>query len=707
MQITGAVMPRFAALGGWVNRILRVDLSTMSIRAQETAPFVPDFLAARGLAAKFVWDEYPEPVEPFDPRSPLMIFTGALTGSRSAYSGRCTVAGFSPQGWPYHWFTRSNIGGHFGGELKRAGYDGMIIVGAADTPVRIMISDDEVSILPADELWGALALDTLDTLESLEGKGTRSLAIGPAGERLACIATIQTATSSACGHGGFGAVMGSKLLKAISVRGSGKVALADEERVNSFSKALGNALRSRQTNPEHVRHLNERLSAEGGGSVRAYACTEACPTPCNLYYRDIPGIVQQRSYTGHWACVGTLLAGMDEQTGIPRRGVFDFRLGTRAGMEMNVLCNQYGLNQWDLLIGMVPWLEACQRTGILSTINGLPVDFRSPVFWSEFLHAIAYREGMGDVLALGGWAAARSLNLGENLMRRYYTGWGHAGHWDGHGDLANYAVYPYWLVPVMQWLTDTRDPIPSGHDYVWRMMAAAQLHPLYKAGPDAERLHKLALLGERLYGDAEATNPLSGYQAKGKAAYYHIRRSVIKDCLPGDDFVLPWLFDPNAPDGQPIVDGIPGPSIEFHLFQAGTGVAWDEAEFMRAAERVYALERANQVRHWGRDRSVDESVLPSFAYPENWPNPLTGKKQALDHDKARAMIDEYYTCLGWDTARGWPSPGRLEALGLGGVYQPMSAGAQRARAALARPQALPPVEIIEHITEQAPEESLA
>jgi aldehyde:ferredoxin oxidoreductase len=359
-----------------------------------------------------------------------------------------------------------------------------------------------------------------------------------------------------------------------------------------------------------------------------------------------------------------------------------------------------------LLIGMVPWLEACHRAGLLPEINGQPIDFRSPAFWADLLHAIAYREGLGDALADGGWAAARKLNLGVNLMRRYYTAWGHAGHWDGHGDLANYAVFPYWLVPVLQWMTDTRDPIPSGHDYVWKMMGFAHLYPNYVAKPeDEERRRKLLALGERLYGDSAATDPLGGYQAKGKAGYYHIRRSVIKDCLPGDDFVLPWLFDPKTPDGQPMVAGIPGPSIEYNLFAAGTGVDWSEDQFNLAAERVFALERAIQIRHWGRDRAIDEMVLPAFEYPENWPNPLLGECQALDRKAMTPVIDEYYTCLGWDKTTGWPTRERLETLGLGSVYDPMVAGAARARASVPRPEALGPIEIIEAVTERIPQES--
>ena len=182
---------RFPHTHAWANRILRIDLSNMTIEAREAAPYIPAYLGARGIAARIAWDEHPEPVDPFDPANPLMIFPGALTGSRSPYSGRTIVRAFSPQGYPHAWFTRSSVGARFGGELKRAGYDGVVVTGAAETPVRVRICDDEVSILPADDLWGQDTIDSLEALESIEGRGTQSFVIGPAGERLSRIATIQ------------------------------------------------------------------------------------------------------------------------------------------------------------------------------------------------------------------------------------------------------------------------------------------------------------------------------------------------------------------------------------------------------------------------------------------------------------------------------------------------------------------------------------
>jgi len=675
---------------GWMNRILCIDLSDRRVRAEETAPYVPAFLGARGIAHRIVWEEYPEPVDPFDPRNPLMIFPGALTGSRAPYSGRTSVCTFAPQAYPYHWFTRSNVGRHFGGELKRAGYDGIVVTGVSDEPVRIRIRDDEISILPARELWGMDALDTLEWLEAEDGRGTRSLAIGPAGERLSRMATIQTASSSACGQGGFGAVMGSKRLKAISVLGTGHVSLADPERLTAIAKAVSAEARSvRELGRERVQQENERLAAEGAGRLRKYACTESCVSPCNKYYEDVPGCAYDRKWSGHWTCVGGILAGLPEGGPISYGGVFDWQLGTRGGMEANALCNRYGINQWDLIIGMVPWLEACQDAGLIESLDGLEMNWRSPQFWARFLRAIAYREGMGDALAEGGWQAARTLGLGEDLVRRYYTGWGYAGHWDGHGSWSNHLVFPYWLVSALQWATDTRDPIPSGHGYTWYMMYYSPLGNQFPITWD-----QLRGVSKLVYGDADAVDPHSGYKAKAYPGFFHSKRSVMKDCLPADDFRFPMIYSPHTPDRLCRVAGIEGPSLEYHLFRAGTGTDWPEEAFEQAAERVYTMERAVTVRHWGRDRKMDEMVLPSFEYPENWTNPLLGQRYALDREQFRPVMDDYYRYQGWDVENGWPTQVRLAELGLSEVYEPMIAGARRAKADLPAPPVAGPVPTI-------------
>lgn len=697
-----AHMPRFGDMHAWANRVLLVDLGEGTIEARETSPWLPDWIGGRALAARAAWDLAPAPVPALDPANPLMVFAGALTGSRAAYSGRATVAAFSPQGWPYGWFTRSSIGAHFGGEMKRAGYDGIVVTGAAERPVRILIRDDEVSILPADDLWGMEVLDALDALEASAGRGARSLVIGPAGERLSAIATIQTASSSAAGHGGLGAVMGSKKLKAITVVGTGRVSLADEERIRELSRALAEEKGSRtEERRAYIARMNEQLAEEGGGRVRLYPCTEACPTPCNVYYEGVPGVVRDRAYSGHWACVGGLLRGVRSEPGIDRRGVFDWHLGTRAAFEINVLSNTYGLNQWDLLVGMVPWLEACHATGLLDQINGMGIDFDNPSFWAMFLRAIAYREGMGDALAMGGWAAARSLGLGVDLMRRYYTGWGYAGHWDGHGDFANYVVYPYWLVSVLQWMTDTRDPIPSGHGHASRFMSFVPMRE-GRMTPEQEqaRLNLLPGIARWLYGDERALDPRGGYEGKAAAGVFHVVRSMMKDSLPSDDYVLPLVASTRTEDGIPRILGIEGRDVEAAFFRAGTGVDWDADTFERANQNAYTLERALQVRHFGRDRRMDESVWPSFSYPENWPSRFLRERQALNVDRFAPMASEYYQRLGWDPENGRPTRAAMDDTGIPAAYEDMVAGAEAAPAV-----ELPDEPPVTYMTEEPVEEA--
>ena len=675
---------RFKPMHAWANRILRVDLSDRRIQVQETSPFVPNYFGARGITARICWDEYPEPVAPFDPANPLMVFPGALTGSPSPYSGRTVVCAFSPQAYPHPWFTRSSVGGFFGGQLKHAGYDGIVVTGASETPVRLHIRDDEVSILPADDVWGLDTMEVQEALTSAEGKGVRSLVVGPAGERLSRIATIHTSSASACGQGGFGAVMGSKKLKAISVAGSGRVSLARPEVITSIARALVRAFaEDGQTGPLNfygdIKRFNQQLAADGDGSAVRRACTESCITPCAAYMRDVPGVTHDRRWSGMWVCVGTRFEGfaLDD---MPMRSIYDWQLPRRAAFELSVLSNRYGLNQADIIVGMVPWLIACQKAGLISEMNGQSIDWQSPSFWAGFLHAMAYREGLGDAMAEGGWAAARNLHLGEELARRRYPGWGHIAHCDGRE--GGRLTFPFWLVSALQWLSDTRDPFSSGHGYLWAFGLAERAAGLESDAERAATLDKLRAIGERVYCSPDAVDPHSGYSGKAYPGYYQTLRAVIKDCLPIDAH-FPLIYRESAPDGYwhlPDVKGIgeiEGPSVEYHLFTAGTGVTWSEEEFLRAAERVWTLERALQVRHWARDRRMDETVLPYFERTELYQSRFLDRRYGLDREQFKPVLDEFYTLHGWDTETGRPTRERLRELDMEDVHEPMVDGTFR------------------------------
>ena len=139
---------------GWTGKFLRIDLSRRSYAVDDTLSYAKTYIGGRGIAAKIAWDEIPRGVIAFSEENPLILFPGPLTGTSAPYSGRTTVCTLAPQGYPHEWYTRSSFGGHWGPELKYAGWDGPVITGRADKPLYLMIANDQVDFLDAGLLWG-------------------------------------------------------------------------------------------------------------------------------------------------------------------------------------------------------------------------------------------------------------------------------------------------------------------------------------------------------------------------------------------------------------------------------------------------------------------------------------------------------------------------------------------------------------------------
>ncbi|MEM2820537.1 MAG: aldehyde ferredoxin oxidoreductase N-terminal domain-containing protein, partial [Candidatus Bathyarchaeia archaeon] len=218
---------------GYAGKILEVDLSTgniKEIRIEEE--ILRQYIGGRGLAAKILWDRLGdrwEEIDPLGPENLLLALTGPLTGF--APGGRICISGKSPQS---NGMIGSTIGGEFPVELKCAGYDGIIFTGAAEKPVYLLIKDSDVEIKDASHIWGKGARETVLTLvrEARREFESRSrsrglwkepsmIYIGPAGERLCRVAAVTSKWAHAAGYGGYGAVMGSKKLKAVLVKGTG------------------------------------------------------------------------------------------------------------------------------------------------------------------------------------------------------------------------------------------------------------------------------------------------------------------------------------------------------------------------------------------------------------------------------------------------------------------------------------------------------
>ena len=645
---------------GWTGKILRVDLSSREMAIENTLKYGPEYIGGRGIATRIAWNELRPGTGADDEGNLLMIFTGPLTGTPAPYSGRTTLCTVAPQAYPQPWFTRASLGGHWGPELKYAGYDGIVIRGKSESPVYLHIEDGKASIEDAGDLWGAGIYDTQARLFQRHGRDTRSLTIGQAGENLSRIAIISTETESSAGQGGFGAVMGAKKLKAIAVRGRGQIEIAHPEEFLTTCLAIRDEVHAAHGSP-HEPELDPELASKYGQKFQA--CTQQCAKPCLLshYYTRVPGtIYPNQVYAGQMHCVATLFPGIPDT-------FYDWKLGFEAGFEISTFTNDFGLNQWDLLLGIFPWLRACKKDGLVSEIDGMEIDLDSPHFWVEIVRKIAFREGVGDVLAEGGRRAPELLGFGQEQMENLYTAWGSAGHWDGHGDKINPIFYPYWIVSALQWAMDTRDPISSGHGYGQNIMNwSREVSP--ECGLSWEQIKEI---GTQVYGTVEAIDPESGYEAKEVPAVWHGHRSVMKDSLPVGDQMYPRIYSSHTEDHRARSGDMMGTSFEYELFTSATGVDVTEEEFELMCERTINLDRALQIRNYGRSRKDDESVIPAFEYPENLVNPFVGKKMSLDRAQFPELMDRYYQLRGWDVETGHPKPETLRRLGLEDVAEAM------------------------------------
>lgn len=222
---------------GYTGKILRVNLSEKSVKVEPLdIQEAVKFIGGRGLGSKILSEEIDPGVDPLSAENKLIFITGPLTGTNTPTGGRYMVVTKSPLTGT---IACSNSGGYFGAELKFAGYDAIIFEGKADSPVYLYVADDQVEIKDASHLWGKVVSETTALLEKEHGEKVKVAAIGPAGENLSRIAAVVNDLARAAGRSGVGAVMGSKNLKAVVVKGSNKVEIADSEKLKDvFSKCM-------------------------------------------------------------------------------------------------------------------------------------------------------------------------------------------------------------------------------------------------------------------------------------------------------------------------------------------------------------------------------------------------------------------------------------------------------------------------------------
>jgi len=409
---------------GYAGRYLRVDLKEGSCSDFTiNDSLLRQFIGGSALGAKLYFDGYPLTADPLAPENPLFVMTGPMVGSGFPGTSRFAVCAKSPLTGIWG---ESACGGTFGPELKKAGYDGIVITGLAEKPVSLFIVEGEARLLDAADLWGRDTYETTDLLKKGD-PGLKVLAIGPAGENLVRFAAIGNDKGHFVGRTGLGAVMGSKRLKAICVRGSGKLEKADETRYREIHKAalleikesaLAGSLRAMGSDanmdigmingdvPVKNWSVGEDfdLSAALSGPTlsetyltRAHACTH-CPVACKRVVRvpDGPYRTEEGPGPEYETCgtFGTMIMNRD-----------------LAGViKANELCNRYGMD--TISCGSaIAWAMELFEKGVLTAkdTDGLDLTWGNMAAVLELLPRIARREGFGGLLAEGSLAAARKV----------------------------------------------------------------------------------------------------------------------------------------------------------------------------------------------------------------------------------------------------------------------------------------------------------
>ncbi len=409
-------------MNGWTGRILRINLTDQKINIEEPGhDSYSRFLGGRGLGCHILWQEVGPPTDPLAPENKLIFLTGPLTGTQVPTSGRFTVTSKSPlTGTVFD----SNSGGIWGVRLKKAGYDGLIIEGKAAKPVYILINEKEVVLKDAQKLWGLNVPDTTGAVTGAEGRGYSVACIGPAGENRVKISCIMNDNTRALGRGGLGAVMGSKLLKAIAVKGVQKIRPADPEKLafilyetNKWIKA--NPITS-QGLPEFGTPVLVNLMNECGIFPSFNFQESQFPDAENISGEA----VAEKILVGKKGCYGcpikcTRLTQTKNDSGEGPEYESIWALGPQCGIndleavaEANYLCNRLGLD--TISVGVT---IGCAMEMAAKKLVDADIRFGDAAKLSSLIEDIAYRRGLGQELAEGSRAFARKYGGQQFAMQ--------------------------------------------------------------------------------------------------------------------------------------------------------------------------------------------------------------------------------------------------------------------------------------------------
>ena len=660
----GAATTRAAGLAApksYAGTILRVDLSTGVSERITSRRYAERFLGGRGLASAIYWNEVSPETGALEPDNRLILVLGPLAGVPGVGGSRWGAFAKSPlpQGQR---FCYGNLGGSFGAELKFAGYDALILQGRAERPVLLSIRNGQISLHSADDLWGRSTTDTIEIVKQRQGDRAKVLTIGPAGERLLPYATLFADGDASC-SGGMGAVMGSKNLKAVVVRGENRV--VDTARPGAL-KQIVRELRGHGRGNVKVWGIDFMAHGPNTRKLPCYGCPANCLRVKYTAENGASGkfICQSRFfYMPHaWGYYG-------QENDVP--------------FHANRLCDQLGIDTWEVQ-GIIEWLLRCHAEGVITEAESqLPLaKVGSLEFIEALLDKILLGEEFGALLAGGALSAAREKGPAALELFR------HNDPYDPRYCTVNTMLYPF----------EPREPIQQLHE---AGLVLAQWSSWAK-GVEGAHISTEVLRGiaARFWG-AEAAGDFTTLTGKAPAARMIQDRQYAKESLVTCDWMYPVIDLPHSPDH------IGDPGIESRILSAATGLDHSAEDLNRIGARIFNLQRAILLRE-GQRALVDDLLPEEFhsqpleghvADPECLVPGRNGQivsrlGERVEMKEYLRLREEYYELRGWDVPTGLQTRRGLAELDLGEVAEELESRGLLARRARRVP---PPIRLVRRV----------
>jgi len=686
-----------ANVTGWTGKLLRVNLTNGNISVEDSMEYNKDLVGGAGLGYKVIFDEVPQGTKALDEANKVVFAVGPLTGTTAPCSGRTNITALGPTN-PYNAIVDSHMGGNFGAWMKFAGYDAIIIEGASKSPVWLKIEDDEVSIEDASGLWGKGVIDTTHEINKIMGKEACVAAIGPAGEKMKNLASIvNTVNHSAGGHGG---VLGAKKLKAIGVKGTQAVHIAEGKNqdwldLNEFMMTDIIGSNNQHVVPSTPQSWAEYHSAGSRWTAQTALFWGAANPPvetgvCPAGDKNKVGLRTQKAIFD--------LGPVAEERTIKMGGCYSCPIRCQSNLHVPEL-EKYGLTPYATSTcinfsspgtamvngysdedpkGEVALITKCLGSrladdyGIWSNYGQLPRDFRyayNSGKLKEVLPEEEYNSIDWSLLEAGdpGWM----LEFYNNLI--------------ADGEFSHLLDGPYWL--DKRWNLGKEYWDGAGNN-VWSKMAFPKHHSneagaqvgvlvniMFNRDPNSHThmnfigaglpIELLKEIAGEVWGSPDALDAPKNYtpmnEYKAKFAKWSIDRNFLHDSITLCNWVWPMTVSP-----QKSRNYRGDTALESKFYSIATGIDMSEEDLDLQAERITNLHRAATIKEMNTiDMRNEHDTIPNWVFDVD-PDmkPFTEGTVKLDRDDMQLALTMLYKEYGWDEKTGAPTRAALEKVGL-------------------------------------------